>query len=185
MTRRQSRGCFIRAYCSVVILGCGVNALQNSRLAYFGGILQEVDLENRKTARSTLLGATWPQGRTPQRGPTTTSRWSRSSWHARSSRRPRGPQALPGNPGAFRPQTQRKCPFLCTYYLYRYRSGGPAGYPGACRFTVQRKGHFLCCLYLSLVAYLYRVVLVVRCALSCVCIPVRLPVVVVFSDPAS
>ena len=42
---------FVREYCSVVILGCGVNALQNSRMARIGGILQEIDLENTNTGR--------------------------------------------------------------------------------------------------------------------------------------
>ena len=31
--------------------GCGVNALQNSRISCLGGTLQEIDLENRKTGR--------------------------------------------------------------------------------------------------------------------------------------
>ena len=48
---RSKEPVIARDYCSVVILGCGVNALQNSRIACFGRILQEVDLEKRKTGR--------------------------------------------------------------------------------------------------------------------------------------
>ena len=38
----------IGEYCSAVILGCGVGALQNSSTAIFWRILQKIDLENRK-----------------------------------------------------------------------------------------------------------------------------------------